>query len=189
MNWLALRVFLVLVLVTSLAIRYQSIRTRDSFIERYNISVAISGLLTAEGMELIENPYRPPKSLSDIVYFSSADCASRSLIMPFAINNDALAKLNRVYETGHKVRYYYLDNSWPEPNRTMMFVSWIKHSVLAMFGATSYQPIHKAIAVVEAPECATAENIKWQSLWERSAMLKTITSRENQTGLLKGIME
>ncbi len=189
MNWVALRVFLLLVLVASLAIRYQSIQTRDSFIANYNISVAISGLLNDEGLELFENPVRPPKSLSDIVYFGSVECTSRSFVMPFVINNDAVAKLNRVYKSGYTVRYFYLDNSWSKPNRTMMFLSWVKHSVFAIFNATSYQPIRKAIALVEAPDCIGVENIDWRLLWDRSAILQAIKIRNKAIQPVKGELE
>lgn len=175
----ALRIFLVLVLVASLVVRYQSIRTRDSLKSGYDIAAAISRLLTKNGMTLFENPVKPPRILADIVYFSRPNCTTRSLVVPFSFASDALTKINRLGKKGYDVRYYFFDTGWPEQNRIGMFLAWVKTSALSAVGASPYLPVLTAIALVEAPQCSSRQELDWQSIWVK---LNDADDRQNAAG-------
>ena len=113
MRTLALRGFLLVLLVVSAAVRVQTIRDREDMIGRYDSREAITGLLLASGFSITENPLRPPRILSWIIYFNRPGCSQTSLAMPFRMNLQALPIVQRVAATGYRYRFYF----WRVPGR------------------------------------------------------------------------
>jgi len=178
-----LRVFLVGVVLGSLTVRHRSIEIRNSFITNYDMTTALSELLHDAGIELLENPVEPPRVLPQIVYYQQPDCDERSLVMPFAINNDAVPLLRRVGIEGQTLTYIYFDSSWDSPNRTAMFVQWVRQSITAMFPASEFVPLRRAIVRAEPVNCGAPEQVEWQNIWRKTFIEGMVSgAQENRRG-------
>ena len=160
-----LRIFFIVVLFASLAIRQQSIEIRKSLTADFDMSAEISALLAGQGLTLRENPVRPPRVLSTVVYFEVPRCKAASVAMPFNLNIVAQARLNRVVDPGYQNRYYYIDRTWNSQNRVKLFLTYLKHSALSVIDATPYLPVNQALVISTPAECVQDLDIDWQQIW------------------------
>ena len=159
---------LVLALLLSLAVRFQSNRARETVMAEFDAGAAIARVLQARGFELRENPVKPPKLLSVVVYFQRPECNRASLVLPYFINAEVEPMLARVTEPGFGRHFYYMDSSWPEQQRFAMFLEWLKYATLDLVGASPYVPVKKAIVLADPPDCRPAETIDWRPLWAKT---------------------
>jgi hypothetical protein len=180
----ALRAFLLVLLVVSALVRVQTIRDREDMIARHDSRQAVTALLTRSGLQVNENPLRPPKILSWIVYFHRPGCGQTSLAMPFRMNLEALPIVGRVAAEGYKYRFYYLDGSWPTQDHLVMFRLWLTHAVLSVIAASPYIPVHTALVTADPVACDVRETVDWKLVWnrehQRSAIDETHAGRAPQ---------
>jgi hypothetical protein len=174
MSKAVLRGALLLALLLSLAIRFQSNRARETVVAEFDAGAAIALVLQSHGLELRENPVKPPKLLSAVVYFQRPECKRPSLVLSYFINVEAEPILARVTEPGFERHFYYMDSSWSEQHRASMFLEWLKYMMLDLIGASRYVPAKKAIVLVDPPDCVPAEVIDWRALWERNGQPDTV---------------
>jgi hypothetical protein len=158
----------VLILLLTVAVRFQADRIRQTMMSEFDAGTAIAQVLRSHGLQVRENPVKPPKLLSFVVYFQRPECDRMSLVLPYFINAEAEALLTRVTEPGFERHFYYMDSSWREQHRVSMFLAWAKYAVLDLLGASPYVPIKKAIVLVDPPNCHPAEAIDWRALWEKN---------------------
>ena len=168
MNRTFVRSVLLLALLLSLAVRFQSNRARETAMTEFDAGAAIAQVLQSHGLELRENPVKPPRLLSVVVYFQRPECNRTSLVLPYFINAEAEPLLARVTEPGSDRHFYYLDSSWREQHRVSMFLAWAKYAVLDLLGASPYLPVKKAIVLADPPDCHPADAIDWRVLWEKN---------------------
>jgi hypothetical protein len=155
-----------LVLVLTVAVRFQADRTRQTMMSEFDAGTAIAQVLRSHGLQLRENPVKPPGVLSVVVYFQRPECKRASLVLPYFINAEVEPLLARVTEPGFDRRFYYMDSSWPEQHRAAMFLAWAKYAVLDLLGASPFIPVKKAIVLADPPDCHPADVIDWRMLWE-----------------------
>jgi hypothetical protein len=179
MNKAVLRSLCLLVLVASMAVRFQASRARDAMMTDFDVGAAVTEVIRQHGYVVRENPVKPPKVLSAVIYFQRPGCDQASLVMPYFINSETLPLLARVARPDFDRHFFYLDRSWNEEARVPMFFEWAKFAVLDIFGASQYIPVKKAIVLAEAPDCRPAAPIDWQSVWnkDRSRNAAKVSSR------------
>jgi hypothetical protein len=162
------RVALLLTVLATVTIRYQSAVSRDALVGSFDIGQAIETLLREHNLALRENPVKPPRVLSHAVYFQRPQCAGSSVVMPLSLNYEALPYLNRVVTDGYSHRFIYLDGAWPDQARLPMLVEWLRHAVLNVVGATRYLPVKTAVVVADPVDCTVDASIDWRLLWDKS---------------------
>jgi hypothetical protein len=167
MNKSVVRGLCLLALVASIAVRVQSNRTREAVMSEFDVGTAIEDVIRAHGYVVRENPVKPPKVLSVVVYFQRPECEQASLVMPYFINAETLPLLARVTKPDFDRHFFYLDRSWNEQSRVAMFFEWAKYAVLDIVGASRYVPVKKAIVLAEAADCHPAAPIDWRPVWEK----------------------
>jgi hypothetical protein len=167
MSKAVVRGVLLIALLLSLAIRFESNRAREVLMTEFDASAAITRVLQSHRLELRENPVKPPLVLSVVVYFQRPECDRASLVLPYFINAETEPLLTRVTEPGFERHFYYMEGSWREQHRVSMFLEWMKYAVLDLFGASPYVPVKKAIVMVDPPNCRPADVIDWRVLWEK----------------------
>ena len=178
MKVLALRGLLLVLLLTSLLLRHQTLLNRDQQIAGFESAKVIAGVIGAAGIPLRENPVRPPRSLSHVVYYQRPGCSEHSFVMPFTFNFDATPYLSRLNTKGYNLRFYYLDGSWPVQDRIQMFLVWLKHTALSIVGASSLLPTKLAIVRAEPEACAQDDTIDWRQIWDRARFEKAMAARK-----------
>ena len=159
-----------LVVLLSLGVRFVTDRNRQSAMTEFDAEAAIVQVLRSHGLQLRENPVKPPKLLAAIVYFQRPECERVSLVLPYLINLAAEPFLARVTEPGADRHFYYLDGSWREQRRPAMYLEWVKYAMLDLIGASPYVPVKKAIVLVDPPDCRPADIIDWRVLWEKNRL-------------------
>jgi hypothetical protein len=157
-----------LMLLLSVAVRFQADRSREAVMTEFDAGAAIAQVLRSHGLQLRENPVKPPMVLSVVVYFQRPECDRASLVLPYFINAETEPLLARVTEPGFDRHFYYMDGSWREEHRVSMFLEWMKYAVLDLFGASPYVPVKKAIVMADPPNCRPADLIDWRVLWEKN---------------------
>jgi hypothetical protein len=167
MSKAAVRILCMMVLLLTVAVRFQSDRTRQMMISEFDASTAIADVLRSHGLELRENSVKPPRLLSVVVYFQRPGCNRPSLVLPYLINAEVEPLLARLTEPGFERHFYYMDSSWREQHRVAMFLEWLKHAALDLAGASRYVPVKKAIVLADPPDCHPADVIDWRVLWEK----------------------
>jgi hypothetical protein len=172
-----LRLGFPLLLLASVAIRHHAISDRDSLTARFDIGAAIADVVAAHGMTLLENPVRPPRVLSSIVYFVRPGCAQPSLAMPFSLNYQALPLLNRVIKPDYRHRFLYLDRAWPRQARFEMLLVWLEHAVLSVGGASRFVPVKTAIVLADHMDCSSLDGIAWELVWQRGRHRNAIETK------------
>jgi hypothetical protein len=170
MSKAVIRCVLLLALLLSLTIRFQSNRARETVMNEFDAGAGIAQVLQSHGLQLRENPVKPPKVLSVVVYFQRPECDRASLVLPYFINAEAEPLLARVTLPGSERHFYYLDKAWPEQHRVAMFLAWAKYAVLDLLGASPYVPVKRAIVLADPPNCRPAEIIDWRVLWEKNRL-------------------
>ena len=168
MSKTVIRSLCALVLLVTVAVRFQVDRTLQIMMSEFDASAAVAGVLQSHGLELRENPVKPPRLLSVVVYFQRPECSRASLVLPYYINAEAEPLLARVTDSGFERHFYYMDLSWREQHRVSMFLEWVKYAVLDLVGASPYVPVRKAIVLADPPDCRPAETIDWHVLWEKN---------------------
>jgi len=176
MSKAAVRGIAVLVLLLTVAVRFQADLARQTMISEFDASAAVAQVLRNQGLELRENPVKPPRVLSVVVYFQRPECDRVSLVLPYFINAEAEPLLARVTEPGFDRHFYYMDSSWPEQHRVSMFLAWAKYAVLDLLGASPYLPVKKAIVLADPPNCSPSVAIDWRPLWEKKPAPSPVTA-------------
>lgn len=159
MNRNVIRGALLLALLISVAVRFQTNHTREAAVTEFDVGVAIAEVLHGHGLQLLENPVKPPRVLAVVVYFQRLECDRASLVLPYFFNAEAGPLLARVTGPGFDHHFYYLDGSWREQRRVSMFLKWAKYAALDLFGASPYVLAKKAIVLGDPPNCHPAEII------------------------------
>jgi hypothetical protein len=165
-----------LVLLLTVAVRFEADRTRQTMMSEFDASAIIARVLQSHGLELRENPVKPPKLLSVVIYFQRPECKRTSLVLPYFINAEAEPLLARVTGPGFDRHFYYMDSSWPEQRRVAMFLEWLKYAALDLVGASRYVPVKKAIVLADPPDCHPADVIDWRALWEKNRQRDAINT-------------
>ncbi len=167
MNKAIVRGVCVLVLLLSLGVRLQANWSRETAMTEFDAGAVVAQVLRHHGLELRDNPVKPPKVLSVVVYFQRPECDRVSLVLPYFINAEAEPLLARVTEPGFERHFYYLNGSWGEQHRVSMFLEWLKYAALDLVGASPYVPVKKAIVLADPPNCRPAQTIDWRPLWTK----------------------
>jgi hypothetical protein len=165
-NKAVLRSIAALILLLSVTVRFQADRARQTMMSEFDAGTAIAQVLRSHGLQLRENPVKPPGLLSVVVYFQRPECKGNSLVLPYFINAEVEPLLARVTGPGFERRFYYMDTSWPVQQRASMFLAWAKYAVLDLIGASPFIPIKKAIVLADPPDCHPADVIDWRMMWE-----------------------
>jgi hypothetical protein len=167
MNKAVIRALCLLALVASIAVRVQSNRTREAMMSDFDVGAAIEDVIRAHGYVVRENPVKPPRVLSVVVYFQRPECEQASLVLPYFINAETQPLLARVTRPDFDRHFFYLDRAWSEQSRVAMFFEWAKYAVLDIVGASRYVPVKKAIVLAEAADCHPAAPIDWRPVWQK----------------------
>jgi hypothetical protein len=167
MNKTAIRGLCLLVLVASLAVRFQANRAREAMTDDFDVTAAVTEVIRLHGYALRDNPARPPGMLSHIIYFQRPECDQVSLVLPHFINEETQSLLMRAASADAARRFFYLDGSWDDQARVAMFLAWVKYAVFDIFGTSRYIPVKQAIVVAEARDCHPAADIDWRAVWAK----------------------
>jgi hypothetical protein len=167
MNKAVIRSLCLLALIASIAVRVQANRTREAMMTDFDVSAAVADVIRQHGYALRENPVKPPKVLSVVVYFQRPECEQVSLVLPYFINAETLPLLARVTRPDFERHFFYMDGAWDEQSRVSMFFEWAKYAVLDIFGASRYVPVKKALVLAEAPDCHPTAAIDWRPVWDK----------------------
>jgi hypothetical protein len=173
MNKAVVRGVCLLVLLLSVAVRFQTARGREAMTE-FDAGAAIAQVLRNHGLQLRENPVKPPMVLSVVVYFQRPECDRASLVLPYFINAETEPLMARVTAPGFDRHYYYMGLSWREQHRVSMFLEWMKYAILDLFGTSPYVPVKKAIVLADPPGCRPTDVIDWRVLWKKNRQLNPV---------------
>ena len=173
MNKALVRSLCLLALLVSIAVRIQTSLSRETMVSDFDVGAVVTDVIRKHGYALRDNPIKPPRVLSSVIYFQRPECDQPSLVLPYYINAEALPLLARLTSPGFHYQFYYLDRSWNEESRVPMFFEWAKYAVLDIFGASQYVPVRKALVLAEAPGCHPAAPIDWRSVWQKDSKRKT----------------
>jgi hypothetical protein len=167
MNRAVIRGLCLLVLVASVAVRFQANQTREAMTTDFDAGAAVTDVIRKHGYVVRENPIKPPKLLSAVIYFQKPECDQASLVLPYFINAETSPLLARVTSPDFDHHFYYMGRSWNEQVRVSMFLEWAKYAVLDIFGASRYLPVKKAIVLADPPDCHPAVPIDWRPVWDK----------------------
>jgi hypothetical protein len=162
-----LRSLCLLALVVSVVVRFQANQSRETMVSEFDVGAGVTEIIRTHGYALHDNPIKPPRVLSSVIYFQRPECEQPSLVLPYYINAETLPLLARLTRPGFDYHFYYLDRSWNDESRVPMFFEWVKHAVLDIFGASQYVPVKKALVLADAPGCHPATRIDWRSVWQK----------------------
>ena len=168
MSKAAVRGIAVLVLLLTVAVRFQADLARQTMMSEFDAGRGIAEVLRSHGLQLRDNPVKPPRLLSVVVYFQRPECDRASLVFPYYINAEAEPLLAHVTVPGFERHFYYMDSSWREQRRVSMFFEWLKYAALDLVGASPYVPVKTAIVLADPPNCRPTEVIDWRVLWEKT---------------------
>lgn len=166
MNRTVIRGLCLLVLLASIAVRFQSNRAREAMMTGFDVGAAVTAVIRQHGYVVLENPVKPPAMLSAVIYFQRPECDRASLVLPHFINEETRSLLMRAAGPDSWNRFFYLDGSWNDQARVAMFLEWAKYAVLDIFGASRYIPVKLAIVLAEGSDCHPAVAIDWRPVWE-----------------------
>jgi hypothetical protein len=168
MTSVLVRIGLVLTVLATVSLRHQAVISRDALVGSFDIGGAIETLLRENGLTLRESPVKPPRVLSNAVYFQRPQCAQSSVVMPLSLNYEALPYLDRIATAGYAHRFVYLDGTWPAQARVPMFVEWLRHAVLNVVGASRYLPVKTAVVLADPADCPVDASIDWRLIWDKA---------------------
>src|ERR1700759_4260508 len=112
MSRAAVRGIAALLLLLTVAVRFQADLSRQTMMSEFDAGAAVEQILRNHGLGSRENRVKPPRALSAVVYFQRPECDRASLLLPYFINAEAEPLLARVTEPGSERHFYYLDSSW-----------------------------------------------------------------------------
>ena len=167
MNRTMVRSLFFLMLLASIAVRFQTNRARETMMADFDVGAAVTDVIRQHGYALRENPVKPPKVLASVIYFQRPECDQASLVLPYFINAETLPLLARVTKPDFDRHFFYLDGAWKDQARVSMFLEWAKYVVLDIFGASPYIPVKKAIVLADAPDCHPKTPIDWRPVWDK----------------------
>jgi hypothetical protein len=167
MNSTVIRGLCLLVLLASVAVRFQANRSREAMMTGFDVGAAVTAVIRQHGYAVRENPVKPPAMLSAVIYFQRPECDRASLVLPHFINEETQSLLLRAAGPGSAQHFFYLDGSWNDQARVAMFLEWARYAVLDIFGASRYIPVKQAIVLAEASDCHPAIAIDWRPVWEK----------------------
>lgn len=167
MNKAFLRGFILLILLASVAVRFQTNRERLAMTADFDVGAAVTSVIRQHGYAMQENQANSSSMLASAIYFRRPECAQSSLVLPHAISDETQTLLARVTKPGSVRHFFYLDGSWPDQDRVAMFLEWAKYAVLDIVGASRYIPVKQAIVLADPPDCHPAAEIDWRPVWER----------------------
>ena len=162
-----IRSLCLLLLLASIAVRFQANRAREAMVTDFDVAAAVTDVIRQHGYVLRENPVKPPKVLAGVIYFQRPECDQVSLVLPYFINAEMLPLLTRIAKPDFDRHFFYLDGSWSDHARVAMFFEWARYAVLDIFGASQYVPVKKALVLVESPDCHPAAVIDWRPVWNK----------------------
>ena len=162
------RIAAVLAVLSTVAIRHQSVISRDALVGSFDIANAIETLLHQHDLALQENPVKPPRVLSHAVYFQRPQCSRSCIVMPLSLNYEALPYLNRIVTEDYSHRFIYLDRTWPDQARLPMLAEWLRHAMLNVVGASRYLPVKTAVVLADPVDCSIHAAIDWRLLWDKA---------------------
>lgn len=168
MRRLGLRAAIVLLIALSLAARTAGLRSSGGQHPDFDGTAAITALVASAGLEVRPNPVAPPRVLSAAVYFIRSGCGAPSIALPFGINVEARHLLARLAPQGYTFRYYYLDQTWARQARLALYMEWLKHAALGVFGRSPYRTVKIAVVIADPLSCEGPDPIDWRRLWLRS---------------------
>lgn len=168
MKWLLVRGGLLALLLFSLTIQFKSFEKRIAVLSAFDATRAINALIEENDLATLKNPFPAGSVLSVAVYFQRPECSEHSVVLPFALNLEALPLLTRLAspET-FKYTYVYLDRQWSIQERLAMYAVWFKHAVLSYAGMTPFIPVRVVIALAEPQSCTTSKSLNWRLIWDR----------------------
>src|SRR3954447_16133941 len=135
----AARIALLLFLIATVGIRVHAVKSRNSAAASFDAGFALKTLITESGLLLRDNPVGPPSILSRAVYFQRPECSEPSIVLPFALNSEAVVLLARIApKQPYLPTFIYLDETWTAQNRTLMFIEWLKHVAFGLVGTNRY---------------------------------------------------
>jgi len=175
MNKALIRSLCLLTLLVSVAVRIQTNLSREAMVSEFDVGAVVTDVIRKHGYALRDNPIKPPRVLSSVIYFQRPECDQPSLVLPYYISAETLPLLARLTSPGFHYQFYYLDSSWSEESRVPMFFEWVKYAVLDIFGASQYVPVKKALVLAEAANCHPAAQIDWRSVWQKDNKRKAAT--------------
>ena len=112
MNRTMVRSLCFLMLLASIAVRFQTNRARETMMTEFDVGAAVTDVIRQHGYALRENPVKPPKVLSSVIYFQRPECDQASLVLPYFINAETLPLLARVTKPDFDRHFFYLDGAW-----------------------------------------------------------------------------
>jgi hypothetical protein len=177
-NRIVIRGALLTSLILSIVIRFQSGQAHEVTV--FDASAAAAKILENHGFQLLENPIKPPKVLSVVVYFQRPECDRASLVLPYFINAEAEPLLARVTVPGSERQFYFLSGAWEDQRRVPMFLEWAKYAILDLFHASPYVTVKQAIALVDPPDCRPVEIIDWRALWAKDRSQGSGSAKETE---------
>src|SRR6476620_435754 len=130
MNRAIIRGLCLLTLVASVAVRFQANQTREAMTTDFDAGAAVTDVIRKHGYVVRENPIKPPKLLSAVIYFQRPECDQASLVLPYFINAETLPLLARVTGPDFDHHFYCMSRSWNEQDRVSMLLEWAKYAVL-----------------------------------------------------------
>lgn len=178
MNKVLIRSVCLLAFLMSIAVRLQTNLSRETMVSDLEVAASVTDIVRKHGYAVHNNPIKPPKVLSSVIYFQRPECDQASLVLPYFINAEILPLLTRVTSPGFHHHFFYMDRSWSKESRVPMFFEWAKYAVLDIFGASKYVPVKKALVLAEAPGCHPVARIDWRSVWQRDSKRKAANGIE-----------
>lgn len=162
-----MRSLITLVLVSSLTIRFQAIHSRDNSLSEHDVSAAMAHIVQISGLQVLENPHKPPAVLAPVVYFQRSECEGKSLAMPFMWNIEPMTILSQAKKPRDPHHFWYFGTNWDgqKQPRVEMFLLWLKYSLMDTFGESPYRPINFVIATSDPEGCHAKENVAWENIW------------------------
>ena len=182
MNRTLVRLACLLVLIASMAVRFQANRARETMMTDFDVGAAVTEVIKQHGYEVRENPVKPPAMLSGVIYFQRPECRQPSLVLPHFINEETQSLLMRAAGAGSSHRFFYLDGSWNEQARVAMFLEWARVSVLDILDASHYIPVKKAIVVADALGCHPLTAIDRRPVWEKHRHRSAVNGASSALG-------
>lgn len=168
MRPVVIRFALLSLIIVTVAIRMNAVRTRDSLDASFDFDLAVKSLIESQGLLLNTNPAKPPSVLSSAVYFQRPDCAEPSVVVPFSLNFEALPLLARIVPPQRYTQtFHYLGGEWPTQSRVQMFLEWLKHALLEVVGNSRYLPVKTAVVLAEPSSCRSPAPIDWRLIWDK----------------------
>ena len=162
-----LRVLIVAVILGSIGLRYKTLALREATDASFDISNATYQIIAASGAEMHDNPVRPPKILSSVIYFREAGCEAIEFAMPISISVDMDTYLFRLGKPEYSRVVHFFDRNWPAQDRVAQRAVWLYNYTMTILGLSDNHLSQDAIVVGGPPACLDKSTIDWPSIWRQ----------------------